>query len=537
MVAGVLSRQIQAPKKAFMPLSPSPLLAALLRPAAYPDAAGKIVHLETHISHVFLAGEYAYKLKKPVDFGFLDFTTPEKRRAACADEVRLNARLAPDIYLGVVPVCHGGTGYHVRPQGCAPGETEAEVLVHMRRFPQEGLLDHLATAGKLTPDIMADVARQLAQFHATAGRGPETDRFGSVDSVRAPVIQNFIQTAPYIGRTVSAATHARLRAYSEEFLHNHSTLFAERVRAGKIVDGHGDLHLRNMCKLNGRVLIFDCIEFNPALRAGDVMNDIAFLIMDLDHRVLAAHANRFLNEYLEQTRDYAGLKLLDFYFVYRACVRAKVMSFESDSTLAERRALEQEAASYFDLAEQILAPRAPGLLITCGVSGSGKTTLARNAAESLDAVVVRSDAVRKHLAGIPLTLRGVQSGSDIYTPAMTERTYAALLQHAREVIASGRWVILDAVYGKQDERTAASALAHELGVPFGILYCEAPRTELKHRLTQRAAEGHDISDATVVVLEQQLTRFEAPNAREGALYSWSGSEDPADWLASLRMRR
>lgn len=521
-----------------MPLSSSPLLAALLRPAAYPHAAGEIVHLETHISHIFLAGEYAYKLKKPVDFGFLDFTTPEKRRAACAEEVRLNARLAPDIYLGVVPVCHDQTGYHVRPQGCAPGEAEAEMLVHMRRFPQEGLLDHLATSGKLTTHIMTDIARQLAQFHATAARGPEIDRFGNIDSVREPVMQNFVQTRPYIGRTVSAAIHTHLRAWAEDFLHNHAGLFSERVHAGKIVDGHGDLHLRNMCKLDGRVLIFDCIEFNPALRAGDVMNDIAFLIMDLDHRALAAHANRFLNEYLEQTRDYAGLKLLDFYRFYRACVRAKVLSFESDTAPATgRRGVEQEAASYFDLAEQVLTPRAPGLLITCGVSGSGKTTLAHQAAELLDAVMVRSDAVRKHLAGIPLTTRGTESGIDIYTSSMTSRTYEALVQHAREVIASGRWAILDAVYGKKSERAAAAALARELRVPFGVLYCKAPQTELKRRLDQRAIEGRDISDATVTVLEQQLTRFETPVPDEGPQFSWTGKENPETWLASLRARR
>jgi len=521
-----------------MSLSHSPLLAALQQPATYSHPAGEIVHLETYISHVFLAGDYAYKLKKPVDFGFLDFTTAEKRRAACAEEVRLNARLAPDIYLGVVPVCQGATGYCVRPQGCAPGETEAEPLVHMRRFPQDGLLDRLATGGRLAPETMTDIAHQLARFHANAARGPEIDRFGSVDSVRAPVLQNFSQTRPYIGRTVSAETHARLRSLSEEFLRAHAGQFAERVRAGKIVDGHGDLHLRNMCKLDGRVLIFDCIEFNPALRAGDVMNDIAFLIMDLDHRALAAHANRFLNDYLEQTRDYAGLKLLDFYCAYRACVRAKVMSFESDSVpAAERRALEQEAASYFDLAEQTLALRRPGLLITCGVSGSGKTTLARQAAEVLNGVMVRSDAVRKHLAGIPLTRRGGESGTDIYTPTMTERTYAGLLQHAREIIASSRWAILDAVYGRQSERTAAVALARELGVPFGILYCEVPRTELVRRLQSRAAEGRDISDATVDVLDQQLTHFEAPAPGEGPQFSWTGKEDPSAWLVSLRTRR
>jgi len=268
------------------------------------------------------------------------------------------------------------------------------------------------------------------------------------------------------------------------------------------------------------------------------MNDIAFLIMDLDHRALTNHANRFLNEYLEQTRDYAGLKLLDFYLFYRACVRAKVMSFESDSAPAsERRAVEQEAASYFDLAEQALAPRTPGLLLTCGVSGSGKTTLARQAAEVLDGVMVRSDAVRKHLAGIALTIRGTESGTDIYTPALTGRTYTALLQHAREVIASGRWAILDAVYGRQSERAAAALLARELRVPFGILYCQAPPAELKRRLDQRASEGRDISDATVEVLEQQLTHFEPPCPEEGPQFSWTGKEDPENWLVSLRTRR
>jgi predicted kinase len=408
----------------------------------------------------------------------------------------------------------------------------------MRRLPQDGLLDHLATTGRLAPETMTDIAHQLARFHAAAARGPEIDRYGSVDSVRAPVMQNLTQTRPYIGRTVSAETHARLRSLSEEFLRTHAGQFAERVRAGKIIDGHGDLHLRNMCRLDGRVVIFDCIEFNPALRAGDVMNDIAFLIMDLDHRALAVHANRFLNDYLEQTRDYAGLRLLDFYRLYRACVRAKVMSFESDSApVTERYALEQEAASYFDLAEQTLAPRKPGLLMTCGVSGSGKTTLARQAAEVLNGVMVRSDAVRKHLAGIPLGRRGGESGADIYTPTMTGRTYTGLLQHAREIIASGRWAILDAVYGRQGERAAVAVLARELGVPFGILYCEAPHTELVRRLQSRTAEGRDISDATVDVLERQLTQFEAPTPGEGPQFTWTGREDPSAWLVSLNARR
>jgi aminoglycoside phosphotransferase family enzyme/predicted kinase len=517
---------------------PQELLASLQDPAAYPHAASTVEHFETHISHVFVTGDCAYKLKKPVDFGFLDFTTLDKRRAACHDEVRLNARLAPDVYLGVVPVCRTPVGFRVTLDGCASGEYEVEVAVRMRRLPQDGMLDHLAAHGRLTLDQMTDIARQLARFHANARIGEDVERFGSPDFIRAPVIQNFEQTRPYIGRVVSAEVHGHLRARSEGFLQTHANVFTDRVRTGHIVDGHGDLHLRNMCQFEGRVVIFDCIEFNPALRAGDTMNDIAFLTMDLDHRALTAHANRFLNDYLEQTRDYAGLKLLNFYEAYRACVRAKVLAFETDDADARRRTdLEHESASYFDLAEQYLLPRRAGILLTCGISGSGKTTLARQAAAYLNGVMVRSDAVRKHLAGIGLMDRGTRAvGEGIYSPAMTERTYSALRQHAREILASNRWAILDAVYGRRSERAAVAALAHELGIPFGILYCQVPRAELERRLDHRTTLGHDVSDATTAVLDRQLERFEQPTADEGALFLCSGHEDPSAWLSSLRSR-
>lgn len=496
---------------------PQELLAALQRPEAYPHPATAMEHIETHISHVFLAGNYAYKLKKPVDFGFLDFTSHEKRRAACTEELRLNRRLAPDVYLAIVAVCRGADGVRLATEGCKINEREIEVAVQMRRLPQEGLLDRLAQRGELTLAHMADIARQLARFHTVADRGPEIDRYGRVENLRVPVIQNFTQTEPYIGRTVTAARHAELRAAAERFLDTQAALFAARIEQGRIVDGHGDLHLRNMFLDRGKVVIFDCIEFNPALRAGDVMNDIAFLLMDLLHRGLTAHANRFLNDYLEQTRDYSGLVLLDFYTFYRACVRAKVLSFESDNAAPEARAaIEREATAYFELAAQLLAPRHAGLLITCGLSGSGKTTVAREASRILDGVVVRSDAVRKHLAALPLEARGDASGKNIYTPEMTQRTYSALLGHGREIIASNRWAILDAVYGRRDERTAAAALARELDIPFGILYCVAPQNELERRLHARAAGGNDISDATVDVLAGQLAHFDPPAEAENA---------------------
>lgn len=508
---------------------PDALLTALQSAAAYPHPAGDPAQLETHISHVFLAGDYAYKLKKPVDFGFLDFTTPAKRRAACDEELHLNRRLAPDIYLAVVPVCHGAHGYRIALDGCDAGETVAEWAVRMRRMPQDGMLDRLATAGRLELAHMVDIARQLAAFHARAARGPEVAKYGHLACVRVPVEQNFEQTAPYAGTVVSAERCDRLHHAAAGFLDRHGEWFEARVRSGSIVDGHGDLHLRNMCLFEGRVVIFDCIEFNPQLRAGDVMSDVAFLAMDLDHRRLPAHGNRFLNEYLERTRDYAGLLLLDFYQAYRACVRGKVLCFETGL----RPQAAAEAAEYFALAENYLAPRRGGLLITCGVSGSGKTTLARQVAAARGAVMVRSDAVRKHLAGIPLERRGAESGRDLYSAEMTERTYAALLQHGREIVASGRWAVLDAVYGRTLERTAAAALARELGVPFGILYCTAPHEELRRRVARRTDAGDDISDATVAVLEAQLTRFEVPQPGEAEMFEWTGTEDPGAWIVQL----
>jgi predicted kinase len=300
------------------------------------------------------------------------------------------------------------------------------------------------------------------------------------------------------------------------------------VRAHRIVDGHGDLHLRNMCLMDGRVVIFDCIEFNPALRAGDVMSDIAFLTMDLDHRRLPAHANRFLNEYLEHSHDYAGLPLLDFYQAYRACVRAKVSCFE----LEQDAGLADEARAYFNLAERYFLPRTGGILITCGVSGSGKTSAARAAVQELGGVMVRSDAVRKHLAGVPLMQRG---DAALYTPAMTVRTYTTLLDHARTIVASGRWAIVDAVHARRNERLAVAALAHELQVPFGTLYCEAPHEELVRRLEQRTANPNDISDADVAVLEQQLGFFETPTAEEGPLCTCPGGVLPPAWRTQLNI--
>jgi predicted kinase len=284
------------------------------------------------------------------------------------------------------------------------------------------------------------------------------------------------------------------------------------------------------------VVIFDCVEFNQAFRAGDVMNDIAFLTMDLDARGLPALGNDFLNEYLEWTQDYAGLALLDFYQIYRAYVRGKVTSFLMDATSdpVKREASRREAEEYFVLAERYLAPRAAGLLITCGLSGSGKTTAARQAAAVLSGVIVRSDAVRKHLAGVALDQdASAPFGQGIYNPALSARTYQTLLEHARAIVDAGRWAILDATYNTRAARDAVAQLARELDVPFTIVHCLAERDELARRLHQRNVENSDISDAGASILDEQARRFEAPEDSEGRLFTWRGGDDLTTWLNQL----
>lgn len=516
------------------------MLAELLRPQTYPHPVTTVEHLQTHISHVFLAGDYAYKLKKPVNLGFLDFTTLAKRERACADEVRLNARLAPDIYLGVMTLCIANGRYRVAETGCLPRETIVDYAVRMRRMPQEGMLDRLAAADQLTTDHILDIARQMAVFHTSTEHHRDLEHYGRLDSIAAPIRQNFQQTQRYIDTCLPRSRFERLRDYSENFLRDNAALFQERIRRGRIVDGHGDLHLGNMCLFHDRVVIFDCIEFNPALRAGDAINDIAFLTMDLTERKLPQLASVFLNDYLQLTGDYHGLALLDFYQVYRSYVRGKINAFQSDGAVdatARERAI-QSARDYFALAEQLLNPRRGGVLITCGLSGSGKTTMARQASARLGGVLVRSDIARKRLAGMTAMERdAVGYGEGIYNQQMNERTYAMLLEQARDIIDAGRWAIIDATFSTRAWRDATAALAGEYQVPFVILHCIAPHAELVRRLTARAADNRDASDATTALLEQQSRSFQEPDASEGQLHVCTpDTPDCLDGLDALRVR-
>lgn len=510
------------------------VVAALARPSTYPHSVPNVRHLHTHISDVFLAGSYAYKLKKPVNLGFLDFGTLERRRRACEEELHLNRRLAPEIYLDVVPIVRDPDAYRVG----APGDTEAvEYAVRMRRLPQRGLLDALADRGRLTAVVLRAAAAQIATFHAHAARGIDIDAYGTVANITARIDQNFIQTRSHVGTLFDAATYSELAVRFARFLEEHGQLFEQRIAEGRIVDGHGDLHLRNMCLYRGRLVIFDCIEFSLAYRAGDVINDAAFLAMDLRARNLAPLAAVFVNEYLERTQDYGALALLDFYQAYRAHVRAKVaaLTFSGERERHAAATARDAARNYLDLALRCFLPQNGGVVIMSGVSGSGKSTVAGRLAQSLGGIVVRSDAVRKHLAGIGRGRTSSAYGEGIYSQEMSDRTYSGMLERARVIIASGRWAILDATHPTRMRRDSAARFARELGIPFAILHCRAPREELEQRL-QRRALTNELSDAGIEVLRQQLRAFEAPSPDEGPILEIEGAADVNEAVRRLRQR-
>jgi aminoglycoside phosphotransferase family enzyme len=482
-------------------------VAALRDPGRYPHRAARVELIETHISWVLLGGGYAYKLKKPVALGFLDFSTLEARRAACEAELRLNRRTAPDLYLEVVPVT--GTAAEPRLGGSGPA---IDYAVKMREFPQDALLDRVAARGELAPALMDDLAAEVAAFHATVERAGPASEFGSPADVIAQARQNFDQLRALDPDPGSTAALRRLAEWTEREFARRERTFAARRDSGFVRECHGDLHLRNLLLLEGRIVAFDCIEFNPHFRWIDVMSEVAFLVMDLvDHR-LGAHAARFLDGYLEETGDYAGLACLRFYLVYRAMVRAKVASLRAHQLAAgspERERAGQEVREYLRLAERFVALERPALVVTRGLSGSGKTVFSGLLVETLGAIRVRSDVERKRLHGLAA---GAQTGAavdaGIYAQDATRRTYARLAEIARIVLDAGFPAVADATFLRREDRDALRAAARETGATFAIASCEAPEAVLRSRILARARAGGDASEATLDVLAKQLATAE-----------------------------
>lgn len=474
----------------------SPLVQQMLQPEFYPHAVTEPIQLiQTHVSSVFLTGEFVYKLKKPVNFGFLDFSTLEKRKHFCEEELRLNQRGAAELYLEVVPISQEGEQFVLNSKS-----NPVDYVVKMRQFPQETLLSAMYDRGELTEQHIIDLAKVLAEFHKTAPTNDYILSFGEVEKVRQAFDENYEQTVNYIGVAQTQAQFDETKAYTDKLFAEQEALFKSRIEKKLIRECHGDLHLRNICYWNNKILLFDCIEFNEPFRFVDVMYDVAFFVMDLDARNRSDLSNLFLNTYVEQTGDWEGLQVLPLYLSRQAYVRAKVTSFLLDDPGvpdAVKQESKETASRYYHLAWSYTQQKAGKLFLMSGLSGSGKSTTARKIARESGAIHLRSDAVRKHLGGIALDEKGDDS---LYSPEMTQKTYDRLLQLGVTLASQGFTVILDAKYDRQALRSPAIEKAQAYNIPLEILYCTAPEEILRDRVLQRSG---DISDADAQILAQQ----------------------------------
>ena len=485
-----------------------PLIEGLLDPAAYPHPTGPIKLVETHISWVFLTGDYAYKLKKPVSLGFLDFSTLQARRSCCQEELRLNGRFAPELYLASVPI----TGPVNRPQVEGAGEP-IEWAVKLRQFNESDQLDRLLEAGKLSPADCEQLAVEIAGVEDRLAVADPQQPWGSPQLFLSTVELNLEQLIS--ARPETAGRAEQLRGWLAAELAARAGLLEARRQAGKVRECHGDLHLANIVMHKGRPVAFDGIEFNESLRWIDVANDVAFLVMDLHARGrpdLAAHVT---SGWLEATDDHAAAAVMPLFAVYRAIVRAAVAAIRrkqaseaGNQTVVVK--MDHESDRYLDLADHLASPRQPRLFVTSGISGSGKTTVAGQVIERCGAVRVRSDVERKRLAGLRPTERPADDAATawLYSAAMTEQVYRRLVELAGLLLDAGQSVVVDATCLRRAQRAVFTELAAVKQVPLTWLVCELPLAELDRRIAARQAAGDDASDASAAVARNQLAAFE-----------------------------
>jgi aminoglycoside phosphotransferase family enzyme/predicted kinase len=452
---------------------------------------------------VYLTGPFAYKIKKPLALGFLDFSTLEKRRQACVEELRINRRLAPELYLDVVPIC----GSPAQPEVERTG-TPIEYAVKMKQFPAAGMLEQVLARGELAPEMIDEIALQTAQFHADLPAADPDGRFGQPESIMRPALQNFDQLAGLLHASEELATLGRLRAWTEQQHARLAGVFARRLAEGLVRECHGDLHLGNMVLVDGRVRIFDAIEFNAELRWIDLVSEVAFLMMDLLQREQKALAYRFVNAYLERTGDYAGVSVLRYYLVYRALVRAKVAAIRAaqpDTPAQQRHALLHKCQAHLRLADATVRGARGAVVIHHGVSGSGKTRASQGVLETIGAIRIRSDVERKRMHGLAAQARtGARVEAGIYSADATAAVYERLLALARVVAEAGFTVLVDATFLKRAQRDLFRDLARGLGVGFAIADFHAAEAVLRARVAARERQGYDPSEAGLEVLEHQL---------------------------------
>ncbi|MBL6751765.1 MAG: AAA family ATPase [Nevskia sp.] len=510
------------------------LIRALRQPSAYGHLVAAVQVVETHISWVLLTGTYAYKIKKPVKLPFLDFSTLDLRLAACREELRLNRRFAPQLYLDLVPITGGAEQPRLGGDGPA-----IEYAVRMRQFPRRDELDRLLAAGELHGAELEAFGRRLAALHAAAPAAGAADDYGTPQRVHAPVqetLAGLLATPP----EGCAAALRRLRLWCQAQQQALAPVLDERRRGGHIRECHGDLHLGNLVRLDGAVTAFDCIEFSAPLRWIDTLSDLAFLLMDLRYCGRTDLAYRVLNAYLEESGDYAGLRVLRYYLVYRALVRAKVASLRAAAAAPAEAASQRAAAvAHIELASTWAQDAQPLLVLMHGLSGSGKSRLSGQLAPLLPAIRIRSDVERKRLHGLAANApsgSGLDAG--LYAAGASARTYTHLADAAAAMLAAGENVIVDAAFLNRVQRDAFRALAKRLQLPCVVLDCRAPASELRRRVTARALTAGP-SEADRAVLEHQFAHAEPLDDAELAatvVVDTDRAQDDTALVAALRER-
>lgn len=494
------------------------ILISLMNPEAYPVPASAVELIQTHVSWIFLTDTHAFKIKKPVNFGFLDFSTIEKRFFYCNEEVRLNRRLCPDIYEGVIDLRadDGGASFI----GCGPVIDHA---VMMKRLPADRMLDRLVENGEASEKMIESISDVISRFHAEAATSKYISGFGTLDMIMTNWSENFVQMLQYSDSTLPASDLASIRSWVNEFAEGNRELFSRRIEQGFIRECDGDLHLENICLVEDRIYIFDCIEFNERFRFCDTAADIAFLLMDLDFHGRSDLSAAALAAYTQSSGDRDIAKLITFYRVYRAFVRGKVESFLLNDSTTEIRIKDmakKRAIRYFRLARGYCERTGlrPTLFITCGTMGCGKSTLADQLAFELDISACNSDTVRKKNSGLtPETSGNEPYEKGLYDKAITDRVYKKLETFAGDELAAGRSVLIDASFKRASDRAACASLAARHGADFVILWVSCDENEQHDRLVRRSADKDSVSDGRLELLDQQKSKFEFPQPEEGRI--------------------
>jgi len=497
------------------------LIETLTQPKFYPHATEeKIVLIQTHISYILIAGDFVYKVKKPVDFGFLDFTSLDKRKYYCEEELRLNRRLAPNLYLEVVEIFDDGRGNVV----LKSGKNVIEYAVKMKKIPQDGMLKEWFLRGKVDHSLMQSIALKLAGFHKRAATGGKIDQTGGVETIRRNHDENFDQTEPYLNITIPVYQYRFIKAYIHDFMKHHEWLLFSRVKEHRIRDCHGDLHMEHICIVRDEnptggyvnpesIIIFDCIEFNERFRYMDVAAEVAFLAMDLDYNGYCDYADSFVDAYVKHAEDPEIKALLNFYRCYYAYVRGKVIGFrlqDKDIPQNERNKAREEASKYFNLAFNYAArPEKPTLILMSGLMGTGKSVLAKHLAPRLGAMTIQTDVVRKELLNIAAGEHHYEEfGKGIYSSAITQKTYEKALETALEKLKGGKSVIIDASYRNREERLKALEAAKKVGADFFILECTCREDSIKKRLHMRMSDPAEPSDGRWEIFQTQKINFD-----------------------------